>query len=331
MENAISNKQTSVTAADYECVKQLFGDELIAERDAALEIAKKKAQQKTAREAKARSKGKVTGTVKKNMRISKELAAEGDAKVILRKVNELCVAREKYETETLARSNKELYGILGAVYKLFLDAVRSGCLKLAVTQMRDVLAERGVRVQKNTNALTVFVRYVFNSDRKRAYNYASTLQAALQADVDADKLAEFIEGRNGVEECRREFKKSDDTRRKEEQLAVATERVVDKLNSMQALQVVKLDDTRVEFAEGTQFVFVVARANADGTLELLQVVNKTTLAMQNAAIKELAKNYDETQEEEEQASTEESEATGTVKVTLAKEAAKLTLQQLENA
>lgn len=55
-------------------------------------------------------------------------------------------------------------------------------------------------------------------------------------------------------------------------LAVAAVSVVDDLSSMQAQHIVEFANADVEFAEGTQFVFVVARANADGKFELLQVV-----------------------------------------------------------
>jgi hypothetical protein len=331
MENKTVNTIATLTDADYESVKNLFGAQFIAERDAALVVARDKEAKKAARAAKAKSEGKVK---KVKAVISKQCTAEWSAAKIMGKVEALCSVREKYETETLARSNKELYSILSDVYKLFLQAVREDCLKAAVTQMRAVLVKRGMRVQKNTNALTLFVRYVFNNDRKRAYNYASTLQAALQAEVDADVLAEFIESKNGVEECKREFRKSDETKSKEAQLADARVCVVDELSGMKAQQVVKLAGARAELADGTRFVFVVARANADGTLELLRVVNKTTVAMQNAAVKELAKIYAEEQAAVKimaaKAVKKAGTKVGTVKVT-AKDAAKLTMLEFENA
>jgi len=100
-------------------------------------------------------------------------------KSMLKRANELCADRETFETTTLARSNAELYAILSNVYALFIQAVDSNCLKETIKELTSVLKERGFRIQSNTPALTVFVRYVFNSDRKRAYNYASTLMDEL--------------------------------------------------------------------------------------------------------------------------------------------------------
>ncbi len=317
--------------ADYAPVVELFGAELIAEMQAAEKVKAEKRAKKAQKIAKAKSEGKSTKTPRQIAAISKAVAAQAHADIVVKRANQLSAARAKFETETLARSNKELYSILSDVYRLFKQAVSDNCLKEVVKRMRYMLTKSNIRVQSNTNALTVFVRYVFNNDRKRAYNYASTLLAALQADVDADGLANFIESKHGVEECKREFRKSDETKAKEAQLAAARVSVVDDLGSMQSQQVVKLADANVELAEGTQFAFVVARVNADGMLELLRVVNRTTVALQNAAVKELAKRYVETKGEAKTIAAKALRKAATVKVTMAKDAAKLTMRELESA
>lgn len=111
------------------------------------------------------------------------IATNANVKAVIEEANKLSVQREKFETEELARSNKALYAILSKVYALFNKAVKDGCIKETAKEMRSMLKERGVKVQSNTPALTCFVRFVFNSDRKRAYNYASTLMAAVDADI----------------------------------------------------------------------------------------------------------------------------------------------------
>jgi len=275
--------ETTDTKANYATLDNVFGAEFMAKKRAAEELAQQERTKKAAAKAK---KGKTVAQMKT---INKQSAKEGWTTSVLRQADKLSVAREKYENETLARSNKELYGILSEVYKLFNDAVCKECLREVVNEMREKLTKRGVRVQKNTNAITVFVRYVFNSDRKRAYNYASTLMAALQAKIEADKLADFIEGKNGVEECKKEFRKKEETLQKEAALKYAVETVCADLRSMKAQKVVKLAGIEAELAEDTDFVFVVARKSAKGELELLQAVSRTTVALQNIAVKELAK------------------------------------------
>lgn len=198
--------------------------------------------------------------------------------------------RERFEGAELARSNKALYKLLTQVYELF-EAARADikCLKAAVKTMSEKLKERGVKIQGNTPALTVFVRYVFNSGRKRAYAYSQTLLAAFDQEVKPAGLASFIESQNGVEECRRQFIKKDETVAKEEALKAASTDVCDTLKSMCAVTTVTLPQASVAFSDGAEFAFIVARSLGNGEFELLRAVPRSTKAMHSSAVKELAK------------------------------------------
>jgi len=72
-----------------------------------------------------------------------------------------------------------------------------------VKAMKPVLEQAGIKVQKNTLTLGVFVRYVFRTDRQRAYNYTNVIKAAIQEGVEAGKLVEFIEANGGIEEIKK--------------------------------------------------------------------------------------------------------------------------------
>jgi hypothetical protein len=209
---------------------------------------------------------------------------------VLEKASELVAAREKFETTTLARSNKELYGILGQVHDLFMSACASTeCLKDTVKAMKAELAKRNVKVQSNSPALTVFVRYVFNSDRKRAYNYTRTLMAAIKDKKANETLAEFIERKGGVEECKKNLAKKPETLSKETALkdAIADSFMV--LEGLMPKETVALPNSSVYLNDGCTYAFVLARQNANNELELLRTVPTTTKAMENAALKEVAK------------------------------------------
>ena len=209
---------------------------------------------------------------------------------VIKKANELVAVREKFETTTLARSNKELYSILGQVHDLFLTACDSTeCLKETVKQMKAVLAKRKVKVQSNSPALTVFVRYVFNSDRKRAYNYTRTLMAAIKDKSENETLAEFIESKGGVEECKKNFAKKPETLAKEIALKDAIADSFMALEGLMPKETVALPNSSVYFNDGCTYAFVLARQNANNELELLRTVPTTTKAMENAALKEVAK------------------------------------------
>ena len=209
---------------------------------------------------------------------------------VIERADALFKDRERFEGAELARSNKALYKLLTQVYELF-EAARADlqCLKAALKTMSEKLKERGVKIQSNTPALTVFVRYVFNSDRKRAYAYSQTLLAAFDQEVKPAGLASFIESQNGVEECRRKFIKKDETVAKAEALKAASTDVCDTLKSMRAAATVTLPQASVSFSDGAEFAFIVARSLGNGEFELLRAVPHSTKAMHSSAVKELAK------------------------------------------
>ena len=209
---------------------------------------------------------------------------------VLDRANVLFKERERFEGAELARSNKALYKLLMQVYELF-ETARADvkCLKAALKTMIEKLKERGVKIQSNTPALTVFVRYVFNSDRKRAYAYTQTLMAAIQQEVKPAGLASFIESQNGVEECRKQLIKKDETVKKETELKAASADVCDELKSMHAVTTVSLPAASVSFSDGAEFAFIVARSLGNGEFELLRAVPHSTKAMHSSAVKELAK------------------------------------------
>ena len=215
--------------------------------------------------------------------------AAANADRVMKKVDELCAVREKYETETLARSNKELYEILGNVYNVFKAACDDKCLVETVARMKAALANRNVKTQSNSPALTVFVRYIFNSDRKRAYNYTRTLMAFIKDRKGEETISQFIERNNGVEECKKSISKKPETLAKEEAIKNATVEVLETLDSMPAAETVKLPNSSVTLSDTCNYAFVIARVSTNGKLELLRAVPVTTKGMQATAVKELAK------------------------------------------
>lgn len=221
---------------------------------------------------------------------AKDDAAALRAATVVESAKELCSEWQVFESTTLARTNQELYAILAKVYALYQNAnAEKMCLAKVVETMRAELARRDVKVQINTPALTIFVRYVTNSDRKRAYIYASTINAAIDAEVAPDNLAEFIGRSNGVEACKKEYLKKPETIQAAQELEHAIEETTMTLSSMQGYQKVTLPNTtEIELKDGTQFAFVIARVIGNGTLELLRAVPMTTVALEKAAINALA-------------------------------------------
>jgi hypothetical protein len=218
-----------------------------------------------------------------------ENEANANVKFVIDEATKLAAQREAFEAEEFARSNKALYAILSNVYALFNKAVADNCIREVAKAMRAELKKRGIRVQSNTPALTCFVRFVFNSDRKRAYNYATTLMAAVNAGIAPTALSDFIERGNGVEECKKQFKMKDEVKQRNEAVRAASVDIVDALQTMQPAVTVSLPNTAVTLADGAQFAFIVARSICNGEFELLRAVPTSTKVMQSCAVKELAK------------------------------------------
>lgn len=276
--------------------------------------------------------GKITKTQANTL--GKEASTQMYVLKVIEKADALSIERETFENEVLARSNKALYSILAKIYTLFNDAVNDKCIKEAAKAMREQLKQRGVKVQSNTPALTCFIRFVFNSDRKRAYNYASTLMAAIDADVKPENLAAFIESGNGVQEIKKTHKMKDETKQKIDAVNTASNDVFDTLRTMKAVETVVMPNANVDLSDGVEFAFIVARSIGNGKFELLRAVPKSTKVMQTAAVKELAKNLLDVAEKNktEVKSKKLQKATEKVveKMTL-KEAAKMTFKDVEMA
>ena len=270
------------------------------------------------------------------MTIKKNTVAPDNKQAILivGRANELSVQRETFETTTLARTNKELYGILSNVYQLFNDAVAKDCIKESLKLMKVELAKRNVKVQSNSPALTVFVRYVFNSDRKRSYNYTRTLMAAAQAKIAPNNLAEYIESNNGVEEIKNTFGKKEETILKEQKLITAIIDVEEQLAAMPPITSVHMPNASVNLIDGAKYAFVVARVAANGEFELLRAVPTTTKGMHNTAIKEMAKQLVDKQAEFETTQKKAADKSATTKASKSlklKDAATATVGELEAA
>lgn len=266
--------------------------------------------------------------------LGKEASVQMSALMIIEKANALVVERETFEKEELARSNKALYSILTKVYTLFTEAVNDKCIKEAAKAMREQLKQRGIKVQSNTPALTCFVRFVFGSDRKRAYNYASTLMAAADKEITPENLADFIECGNGVEEIKKAHKMKPETKQRIDDVKAASLDVIDTLRTMKAVETISLPKASVDFSDGVDFAFIVARSLGNGEFELLRAVPKSTKALQSAAVKELAKDLidvavkakNKTKVQKVKATTESA-----VKSISLKSAAKMTMKEVEMA
>jgi hypothetical protein len=215
------------------------------------------------------------------------------AQAIVDNANELVKVREDWQSNEYARSNKRLYEILADVLKMY-DQVsgeeNEGLRRETVKQMKQHLTEAGVRIQTNTLTLTLFVRFVFRTDRQRALNYSRTLQAAISEGISADKLSDFIESCGGIEQCKKQFTKSEKVLAKERAIDTAIELVEGQLEIAEhkPLATFKVDASFVKETHGEGYVMVLAKADSDGTVKALAAIPAKADGYANWAKKSLA-------------------------------------------
>lgn len=212
------------------------------------------------------------------------------AQAIVNKADALVKTREDWQQNEYARSNARLYEILADVLRMYEQVKDDKRLRAeTVKQMKQQLQAAGVRVQMNTLALTLFVRYVFRTDRQRAMNYSRTLQAALAEGISAERFAQFVDDSGGVEQCKKQFTKSETVVAKEQTIAEAMTLVEEQLtnNELSPLATFQVPPSFVERLQDG-YVFVMAKADSKGVVKALATVPANSAGMTKWAKQQLA-------------------------------------------
>jgi hypothetical protein len=213
------------------------------------------------------------------------------AETVLISVNKLVQQREQFEQNEYARSNACLYEILTGVYANYLEASDNrGALTAVVKAMKEELQLQGGRVQTNTTAVGLFVRYVFRTDRQRAYNYTCALQAAMAVNITAANLAQFFADQGGIEECKKQFAKSEKTIAKVHAIADAMPQVEEYLHGQNSTCIAEFDVAPAYIAKtcNEEFTFLLAKADANGHIQVVSAVPAFSKMFAKWAKEELA-------------------------------------------
>ncbi len=118
--------------------------------------------------------------------------------VILNGLAQDCAA---WESGTYKASNTELYALLDRCFTL-LEQMK-GQTKL-ISELNDLLTEKGIVFNDGTSLATKVARFVFNGNSKRITGYAKVLRVAAAEKKENESFAKFIEGKGGVEEVRKQ-------------------------------------------------------------------------------------------------------------------------------
>jgi hypothetical protein len=230
-----------------------------------------------------------------------QAAAIAFAAATVQKLDALAQRRQQWEATAFAKANEGLYAILADCQDIyeqqFLNAGESDQRALR-SDLKSRLEDAGVKVQRNTTTLTMVVRFVFGSDRKRAHGYNYVLKAAISHEVTPQELAAWIKVNGGIEEIKRKNVISDEALANREKREAALDEVK---SSAETAAIDPLG--QVEFGESIslgEHAVLVVQPNADGTASVLAVLPEADNAVIQALYKKIARINLKAQEQEEQ-------------------------------
>jgi hypothetical protein len=210
----------------------------------------------------------------------------------------LVANRKTWEATDYKKANEGLYSLLGGCYGLFetkfKNAKSDDDRKAVRLEIAYRLTADGVKVQKNSTTLTMFVRYVFGSDRKRAHGYAYVLKAALSHDIRPDQLTQFIVDAGGIEEIKRKMVVSENALANKAKREKALGLVKAKAELHELSPLVSLDLPILN--NQTRYAILVAKPMSNGRTNVIAVLQNASDALVNALYKQIAKNNLDVQE-----------------------------------
>lgn len=137
--------------------------------------------------------------------------------------------RINWEATDFKKANDGLYALLAETLEIYQnkflqasDEERKNLRK----ELETSLKTSNITVQKNSLTLTMLVRYVFSSDRKRAQRYAYVLKAAVSHGVAAKDLPNFIISEGGIELINRKMVQSEAAKQRQAEVAQAKTQVL---------------------------------------------------------------------------------------------------------
>lgn len=127
---------------------------------------------------------------------------------IVSAANALQIEHENYEKKYVEGGRMALYAVLSKIYALAIQINFNDYCDQILKELRNQLSlNKKIKVQKNSHAITMLVRWVVGANRQTAHNYSKALQAAFSDDIAAENLSEYFVKRGGLQSVKSEVQK----------------------------------------------------------------------------------------------------------------------------
>ena len=200
----------------------------------------------------------------------------------------LVAQRKQWEATDYKKANEGLYSLLASCLNVFNSKFVNASdddKKTLRSELTNRLTADNVRVQRNTTTLTMFIRFVFGSDRKRAHGYNYVLKAAISHEVEAAKLPGWIVEQGGIEEVRKRMIVSEEAKRRQADLASAQTQVK---ASIEQASITPLAQVRIAGLSGN-YALLLAKPAPDGTASIVGVISDINEAFYNSCLLKMAR------------------------------------------
>ncbi len=194
---------------------------------------------------------------------------------VVARLNGLAQDRAAWENGAYKASNTELYALLDRCFTL-LEQMK-GQTKL-ISELNDLLNEKGIVFNDGTSLATKVARYVFNGNSKRITGYAKVLRVAAAEKKENESFAKFIEGKGGIEEVRKQQGVGTLTQAQQAKanIDIAKAYYVSAESLVQDFAC-SAADVQPHAEAGHHFSAALLRHNGDGTFSIVYGCNKVTV------------------------------------------------------
>jgi hypothetical protein len=121
-----------------------------------------------------------------------------EVELALQECEKLTQQVKDYHEQFIVRGDRALYRLLADIYGIALKIRLSEYRSHIHVAMISALRDRNIKVQENTSEMTVLIKYIVGSDRRRAANFSRVLEVALKENLSANDLPAYIERRGGI-------------------------------------------------------------------------------------------------------------------------------------